>query len=70
MGQETITTWMHRLTRLARGGSIASIAVPDRLPRATSLGIMAGITDMTRLNRLTKMARMPRIPILGKLVKR
>ena len=44
---------------------MASIAVPTRLPRATSLGIMAGITNMTRLNRLTRMARMHRLPILG-----
>ena len=56
------------MTRLARELSTASIAVPTRLPRATSRGIMAGITNMTRLNRLTKMDRMPRLPILGKLV--
>ena len=49
---------------------MAGIAVPTRLPRATSLGIVAGITNMTRLNRLTRMASMPRLPILGKLVKR
>ena len=48
---------------------MASIAVPTRLPRATSLGIMAGITNLTRLNRLTRMAIITRRPILWELVK-
>ena len=45
---------------------MTSIDIPTRLPRVTSLGILAGITNMNRLNRLT---RMTRLPILGKLVK-
>ena len=48
---------------------MASIDVPTRLPRATSLGILAGITNMTRLNRLTRLTRMTRRPVLGKFGK-
>ena len=48
---------------------MASTAVPTRLPRATSLGITAGITNMTRPKRLTRMTRMNRRPVLGKCVK-
>ena len=40
-----------------------SIALPAMIHRETSLGILAGITNMTRLTRTT------RRPILGKLVK-
>ena len=43
---------------------MASIDAPTRLPRATSLGILAGITNMTRMNRLTRTARITRLPIL------
>ena len=57
------------LTRSARKTSMDSIAVPTRMPRATSLGILAGITNMTRLNRLTRLTRITRRPVLGKLVK-
>ena len=45
------------------------IAVPTRIPRATSLGTLAGITNTNRLNRLTRMAIINWPPILGKLVK-
>ena len=48
---------------------MTSIAVPTRMPRATSLGVMAGITDTTWLNRLDRMAIITRPRILGKLVK-
>ena len=48
---------------------MASIAVPTRLPSANSLGILEGITNMTRPGRLTRIARITRPPILGKLVK-
>ena len=51
---------------------MGSIALPDRLPRATSLGIMGGITNMTTQNRLTRLTRLSstaRRRILGKLVK-
>ena len=47
---------------------MASIAVPTRLPRATGLGILAGITNMDRMNRVARAARITRPPILGKLV--
>ena len=69
MDRVTITTWRLRLTRLKRKTSMASIAVPTRLPRATGLGILLGITNMTRLNRMARMARITRLPILGKLAK-
>ena len=48
---------------------MAGIDAPTMIPRATSLGILAGITNMNRLNRLTRLARIIRPPILGKLVK-
>ena len=48
---------------------MASMAVPTRLPRAPSLSIMEGITNMARLNRLTRLTGMTRLPILGELVK-
>ena len=48
---------------------MASIDVPTRLPRATSLGILAGITDMSRANRMARAAGITRLPILGRLVK-
>ena len=48
---------------------MAGIAVPTRMPRPTSLGILSGITNITRLNRLARMARITRLPILGKSVK-
>ena len=63
----TITTWRLRLTTLKIKISMDSIAVPTRLPRATSRGTMEGITNMTRLNRLTRMTRMTRRPILTRL---
>ena len=47
---------------------MAGMDVPTRMPRATSLGIMASITNVNRLNRLTRMARITRLAILGKLV--
>ena len=65
----TITTWRLRLTRPRRKTSMASIDVPTRLPRATGLVILAGITNMIGMNRLTRMAIITRLPILGKLVK-
>ena len=64
MDRVTITTWRLRLPRLKRETSMASIAVHTRLPRASSLGILAGIAEMPRLNRLTRMTRMARLPIL------
>ena len=48
---------------------MASIDGPTRIPRPTSLGIRAGITNTTRMYRLTRLARMARLPIMGKLVK-
>ena len=33
------------------------IAVPTRLPRATSLGILARIAEMARMDRVTRAAR-------------
>ena len=47
---------------------MAIIALPTRIPRATSLGILAGITNMTGVNRLDRMAIINRRPILGELV--
>ena len=44
---------------------MASIAVPTRLPRETSLGILSGITNVTRLSRATRMARIAKLAILG-----
>ena len=69
MGRITITTWRPRLARLARKTSMASIAIHTRFPRATSLGILGGITNMTGANRPARMAIITRPPILGKLVK-
>ena len=46
-----------------------SIAVPSRLPRSPSLGIVAGITKMTRMYRMARADRINRLPILGNLVK-
>ena len=49
---------------------MASIAKPTRSPRANSLGIQPGITNMDRMNRKTKLIRMTRLPIpprLGRL---
>ena len=45
---------------------MGSISVPTRLPRATSLGAMEGITDVTRPNR---MDRLTRLLILGEIDK-
>ena len=64
MGRVTVAIWRHRLTRLERETSMDSIDAPSRLPRETSLGILAGIANMTRLNRLTRLTRMTRLPIL------
>ena len=49
---------------MERETSIGSIALPARLPRATSLGYKAGITNVNRLNRQTRSGRMTRLPIL------
>ena len=48
---------------------MASIAIPTRLPRSTSLGSLPGITDMTRMNTLTRITRMTRLPILTRMGK-
>ena len=44
---------------------MASMDVPSSFPRAPSLGILAGITDLTRMNRLDRMTGVTRLPILG-----
>ena len=48
---------------------MASIAVPTRIPRATSLGTLVGINNTARLNRMTRKAIINRPPILGKIGK-
>ena len=58
---------MLRLTALAVGTSMASIAIPTWLPRVASLGCLPGITNMDRLNRLTRLTRMTRLPILHRV---
>ena len=44
---------------------MASMAVPSSLPRAPSLGILEGITDLTSLDRLARITGLTRLPILG-----
>ena len=56
--------WRLRLATLERGASIGSIALPARLPRATSLCYRAGITNVTSLNRKNRLGRTTRLPIL------
>ena len=71
MDRVTITTWMLWLTRLNgcvfASGIMASISIPTRLSRATSLSSLPCITNMNRLNRLTRMTRIPRPPILTRM---
>ena len=44
---------------------VGRIALPTRLPRASSLGDKAGITDVARLNKQNRLGRMTRVPIPG-----
>ena len=53
------------MASLARGASMSSIAVLTRPPMLTSLGLLAGITDVPRANRPTRLGRMTRLPIPG-----
>ena len=65
MARVTITTWMLSLIRLKSDAIMASMAVPSRLTRALSLGIMAGFTDATVMNRMDRLTGETRLPILG-----
>ena len=69
MGRVAITTWRLRPTRLTRKTITACIAVPDRLPKETSLGALAGITNITRANKLTRPTRRPILGGIGKMAK-
>ena len=69
MSRATLTTSNHRLTRSAMKTSMRIIALHTRLPRETSLGILAGIANMDTMNRLTMLNSTARRPIMGKLLK-
>ena len=65
----TITTWRLRLTSLKMETSMDSIDLPTSLPRAHGVGLLEGITNITRLSSLTRLARITRSPILGNCLK-